>query len=145
MDLSTPLTGRLKMRKFFITASVAIAAAAALFTWPAVTLAGEEIVASGSFKGASSHVTNGNVTIRKTADGVVVVLEEDFDFDGAPDPKLGFGKDGKYDHGSQISHLGSNKGRQVYEVPASIDPEAYNEFYVWCEKYNVPLGVANLK
>ncbi len=76
---------------------------------------------------------------------MVVVLEDDFDFDGAPDPKLGFGKDGKYDHGSQISPLGSNKGRQVYEVPASIDPEAYNQFYVWCEKYSVPLGVADLK
>ena len=82
---------------------------------------------------------------QETDSGVVVVLEEDFDFDGAPDPKLGFGKDGTYDHGSQISHLGSNKGRQVYEVPASTDPEAYNQFYVWCEKYSVPLGVADLE
>ena len=133
------------MRTSFFAAFVAIAMTAALFSGPTAALAGEEIVASGSFKGASSHVTNGNVTIRKTADGVVVVLEDDFDFDGAPDPKLGFGKDGKYDHGSQISHLGSNKGRQVYEVPASIDTEAYNQLYVWCEKYSVPLGVADLK
>ena len=133
------------MRTSFIAAFAAAAALAALTTGPATALAGEEILASGSFKGASSHETNGNVTIRKTDSGVVVVLEEDFDFDGAPDPKLGFGKDGTYDHGSQISHLGSNKGRQVYEVPASIDPEAYNQFYVWCEKYSVPLGVADLK
>ncbi len=133
------------MRTSFIVALVAIAATAALFTGSATALAGEKVVASGSFKGASSHVTNGNVTIRKTADGVVVVLEDDFDFDGAPDPKLGFGKDGRYDRASQISHLGSNKGRQVYEVPAHVEPEAYNEFYVWCEKYNVPLGVADLK
>jgi hypothetical protein len=133
------------MRTPFIAALVAIAMTAALFSGPTAALAGEDIVASGSFKGASSHVTNGNVTIRKTADGVVVVLEDDFDFDGAPDPKLGFGKDGRYDRASQISHLGSNKGRQVYEVPAHVEPEAYNEFYVWCEKYNVPLGVADLK
>ena len=133
------------MRKSFFAAFVAIAMTAALFNGPTTALAGDDIVASGSFKGASNHVTNGNITIRKTADGVIVVLEEDFDFDGAPDPKLGFGKDGKYDSGSQISHLGSNKGRQVYQVPASIDPEAYNQFYVWCEKYSVPLGVADLK
>ena len=133
------------MRTSFYAAFVAIALTAALFTGPATALAGEDIVASGSFKGASSHVTNGNVTIRKTADGMVVVLEDDFDFDGAPDPKLGFGKDGRYDRASQISHLGNNKGHQVYEVPTHVDPEAYNEFYVWCEKYNVPLGVADLK
>jgi hypothetical protein len=30
-------------------------------------------------------------------------------------------------------------------VPAHVDPEAYNEFYVWCEQYNVPLGVADLE
>lgn len=133
------------MRTSFIAAFVAIAATAALFTGPITALADEEIVASGSFKGASSHETNGNITIRKTDDGVVVVLEDDFDFDGAPDPKLGFGKDGRYDRASQISHLGSNKGRQVYDVPAHVDPEAYNEFYVWCEQYNVPLGVADLE
>ena len=133
------------MRSSFIAAAAAVAALATLFTAPAAALAGEEILASGSFKGASSHETNGNVTIRKTDSGVIVVLEDDFDFDGAPDPKLGFGNDGTYDHGSQISHLGSNKGRQVYEVPATIDPQAYNQFYVWCERYSVPLGVADLK
>lgn len=133
------------MRSSFIAAFAAVAAMTAFAAGPATALASEEILASGSFKGASSHETNGNVTIRKTDSGVIVVLEDDFDFDGAPDPKLGFGKDGAYDHGSQISHLGSNKGRQVYEVPASIDPEAYNQFYVWCEKYSVPLGVADLK
>jgi len=133
------------MRKSIFAAFVAIAMTTPLFTGQTTALADEDVVASGSFKGASSHVTNGNVTIRKTADGMVVVLEDDFDFDGAPDPKLGFGKDGRYDRASQISHLGNNKGHQVYEVPTHVDPEAYNEFYVWCEKYNVPLGVADLK
>jgi len=133
------------MRIPFVAAFAALAVTAALLAAPATAQAGDEIVASGSFRGASSHQTNGNVTIRKTADGLVVVLEDDFDFDGAPDPKLGFGKDGTYDQGSQISHLSSNKGRQVYELPASVDPEAYNQFYVWCEKYSVPLGVADLE
>jgi hypothetical protein len=133
------------MRTPFTAAVAALAVTAALLAQPAGALAGDEVVASGSFKGASGHQTSGNVTIRKTADGLVVELEENFDFDGAPDPKLGFGSDGTYDRGSQVSHLNSNKGRQVYELPASVDPEAYNQFYVWCEKYSVPLGVADLK
>ena len=133
------------MRTPFAAAVAALAVSAALFAAPVGALAGDDVVSSGSFKGASGHQTNGNVTIRKTADGLVVELEENFDFDGAPDPKLGFGSDGTYDRGSQISHLNSNKGHQVYELPASVDPEAYNQFYVWCEKYGVPLGVADLK
>ncbi len=26
----------------------------------------------------------------------------------------------------------------------AIDPTSYNEFWVWCEKFSVPLGVARL-
>ena len=134
------------MRTSFIAAFAALAAVAAVVaSGPSLALAEDEVLASGKFRGASNHVTSGTVTIRKTGGGIVAVLEEDFDFDGAPDPKLGFGSDGTYDHDTQFSHLDSNKGRQVYEVPASIDPAAYNQFYVWCEKYSVPLGVAELK
>lgn len=103
-----------------------------------------ETLASGSFTGASGHVASGGVSVQKTADGVVVVLEDDFSFDGAPDPKLGFGKDG-YDKASQFSHLEANSGKQVYKIPASIDPSRYNEVWVWCERYAVPLGVAKLQ
>ena len=106
--------------------------------------AADETLASGSFKGASGHVASGGVSVQKTTDGVVVVLGEDFSFDGAPDPKLGFGKDG-YDKTSQFSHLQANSGKQVYKIPASIDPAQYNEVWVWCERYAVPLGVARLK
>jgi len=129
----------------FAAAVAALAVTAALFAAPMGALAGDEVVASGSFKGASGHQTSGDVTVRKTAGGLIVELEENFDFDGAPDPKLGFGTDGTYDRGSQISPLNSNTGHQVYELPASVDPESYNQFYVWCEKYSVPLGVADLK
>lgn len=121
-----------------------IAAAVLLPAGSEGALAGDEIIATGSFKGVSGHQANGTVTIRRTDQGVVAVLEDKFNFDGAPDPKLGFGKDGRYDKGSQISPLGSNSGHQVYEVPAAVDAGAYNQFYVWCERYSVPLGVADL-
>ena len=111
---------------------------------PGAVFAADDVLLSGSFRGVSGHQTNGEVTVRETADGKVVVLEESFAFDGAPDPKLGFGKDGSYDKGSQFSALGSNSGRQVYQLPADVDPAAYNQVYVWCERYSVPLGVADL-
>ncbi|MGI9356989.1 MAG: DM13 domain-containing protein, partial [Rhizobiaceae bacterium] len=37
-----------------------------------------------------------------------------------------------------------NEGRQLYEVPASIDLSAYDAVTIWCSKFAVPLGSANL-
>ncbi len=99
---------------------------------------------SGSFEGRSRHVAEGTVSVERTADGVVVVLERDFKFDGAPDPKLGFGKGG-YDPTTKFAPLGANAGEQRYDIPASIDTQGYDEVWIWCEKYAVPLGVAKLK
>jgi hypothetical protein len=69
---------------------------------------------------------------------------QDLGLDGAPDPKIGFGRDG-YDPSTKIAPLAGNKGQQVYGVPPTVDTSAYNEVWVWCEKYAVPLGVAKLK
>ncbi|MEM7226833.1 MAG: DM13 domain-containing protein [Pseudomonadota bacterium] len=114
------------------------------FTLPATADAGSKVVASGTFTGASDHITTGGVTILETASGKIAVLESDFSLDGAPDPKLGFGKDG-YDTSTTFSKLASNNGLQIYAIPASVDPSKYNEFYIWCEKFSVPLGIAKLK
>ena len=52
---------------------------------------------SGTFTGASDHITNGGIQIIKTADGgAVVILDSNFSLDGGPDRRVGFGKDGKY-------------------------------------------------
>jgi len=57
--------------------------------------------------------------------------------------KLGFGKNG-YNASSQFSALMAKTGAQIYVLPAKIKPTSYNEVWVWCEKHNVPLGVAKL-
>lgn len=103
------------------------------------------VLATGKFTGASNHATTGGVTVLRTDSGLLVILEPDFSFDGAPDPKVGFGNDGTYDPKSQLGHLAGNAGLQVYAVPASVDPGRYNEVYIWCERYGVPLGVAALE
>ncbi len=120
-----------------------LVAVAALVFFAAAAPAADH-VARGSFQGASGHVTSGGVTVEKTAEGYVLVLEEDFSFDGAPDPQLGLGKDG-YDGSTRFSKLQSNSGKQSYKLPAGIDASQYNEVWVWCEKFSVPLGVAKLK
>ncbi len=107
--------------------------------------AAEQVVGQGVFTGASGHTTSGSVRIVKTTVGFSLVLGPDFFLDGAPDPKVGFGKQGVYDRQSQLDHLRANRGQQRYAIPASVPVETYDEVYIWCEKYSVPLGVAAIE
>jgi hypothetical protein len=104
----------------------------------------EDVLKQGSFTGKSGHKTSGTVKIVKTAAGVEVHLGGNFKLDGAPGPYLGFGKSGQYDKSSQFSKLNANTGAQVYKLPGKINTTKYNEIYVWCGPFNVPLGVAKL-
>ena len=131
-------------KNFFVRIASVFAVVAAL-ALPLSTASAEEIIASGTFKGASNHVTTGGVKIVKSYDKFQVILEDNFSLDGAPDPKVGFGKDGEYDGASKVAHLKNLNGHQVYEIPASVDVTQYNEVYIWCEKFSVPLGVASIK
>ncbi|WP_299281470.1 DM13 domain-containing protein [uncultured Tateyamaria sp.] len=114
-------------------------AAIGLATLPATKLLAGGHGRTGTFVGASNHVTTGTAEIA----GNQVNLLADFTFDGAPDPKVALGKDG-YDSSTLMGLLTSNEGASSYAIPAGIDPSEYNEVWIWCEKFNVPLGVAKL-
>ncbi len=126
------------------TLAIVVAVLGAILVAPVAASAGNEVLASGAFRGKRGHAASGGVSVVKTETGIRVVLAGDFKFDGAPDPKLGFGKNG-YVKATQFSVLKSNNGEQTYEIPAALDPADYNEVWVWCEQYSVPLGVANLE
>jgi len=114
----------------------------ALTALPGATASAGE--GTGSFSGASGHQATGQVAVVKTADGWEVRLDDDFTFDGAPDPWVGFGKSGSFAQATDFYRLRSNTGAQVYKVPADVDAAAYDEVYIWCRRYSVPLGVAKL-
>lgn len=129
-----------------IPKSIAGAIFATVTVFGIATAGADEIAARGVFKGASNHATSGGVSVVKTVNTQsVVILGSDFSFDGAPDPYVGFGKNGRYDKSAALGKLGNNSGKQVYKIPATIDPSKYNEVYIWCRKFSVPLGVATLK
>lgn len=93
----------------------------------------------GTFEGKSNHITTGTAEVA----GNKVNLLADFTFDGAPDPKVALGRNG-YDANTLMGPLKSNAGASSYDIPAGIDPAQYNEVWIWCERFNVPLGVAKL-
>ena len=103
-----------------------------------------EEVGRGAFVGKSGHKAAGHVSVMKTEKGTILRLEQDFKFDGAPDPKLAFGRGG-YVAESQFTPLKKNTGAEDYAVPGNVDVGKYDEVWIWCERYNVPLGVAKIK
>ncbi len=104
-----------------------------------------EMAMTGTFTGDNDHITTGGVSVVKTANGgAVVILDTDFSLDGAPDPKVGFGKDGAYVAASDLGVLTQNTGMQVFVVPASLNVDDFNEVYIWCEQFSVSLGKADL-
>lgn len=108
--------------------------------------AAADTAATGSFTGANDHITTGGVSVIKTANGgAVVILDTNFSLDGAPDPTVGFGKDGAYIEATELGDLGELTGLQVFVVPASVNVDDFNEIYIWCAQFNVSLGVASLE
>lgn len=100
--------------------------------------------ATGNFQGLSGHFTRGRASVFWTGQEWVLSFANNFSFDGAPDPKVGFGNDGVYDPATQLAPLQSDNGQQLYKIPAGVNVGKYREVYVYCEKFSVPLGVAEL-
>jgi len=98
---------------------------------------------SRGFTGKSGHKAQGTVALERSGDSWNVVFNADFDFDGAPAPIVALGKDG-YRKETMLGKLKANKGRQVYEIPDSLKLDEFNEVWLWCTMYDVPLGVAAL-
>ena len=128
-------------RRSFLLGSATLLASAAVPALPA--LAGDTS-RYGDFTGASNHVTRGRAQVVTQNGKSQVILQDDFWFDGAPDPKAALGRNG-YDKNTLMGLLKANSGRQAFDVPAGIDAAQYNEVWIWCEKFNVPLGVAKLQ
>ncbi len=99
--------------------------------------------ARGTFVGDSDHVTTGTAEVFRDATGWKIRLGPDFSLDGAPDPKVALGN-GNYVPGTILGKLASLNGEQIYALTPGLDIGDYNQIYIWCEKFNVPLGHANL-
>lgn len=123
-----------------------ILAIVGLFAWCAAAppALADSVLGTGLFAGKSNHVTRGKVELVKTDTGFEVRLGRSFNFDGAPDPKVMLGKRGSKQR-FVISHLTRNRGAQNYKLPAGVDGAKYDEVWIWCQRYSVPLGYARLK
>ncbi len=112
------------------------------------TLAGGELI-------SHEHATSGTVKLVRLDDGSHVVRLENLDTSNGPDLRVWLTdapvKEGQagwhvFDDGEYVSlgKLKGNKGSQNYAVPNDVDPSRYTSVSIWCDRFDVSFGAAEL-
>ncbi|MFI7407243.1 DM13 domain-containing protein [Streptomyces sp. NPDC049627] len=113
-----------------------------------VTLASGELI-------SHEHATSGTVKLLRLADGSHVVRLENLDTSNGPDLRVLLAdapvEEGRagwhvFDDGEHVGlgKLKGNKGSQNYAVPADVDPARYSSVSIWCDRFDVSFGAAEL-
>ena len=105
-------------------------------------LMGGELIETGSFVGQGGHTVSGEFQIIKKGEIHYLVLQDNFSFDGAPDPKIGFSRNDEFSEDSLFSGLNMDEGKQIYRLPFDFNPAQYDEVTLWCDKFNANLAEA---
>lgn len=103
-------------------------------------------VYKGQFYGFDKiHNGTGTVSVYKIGENYILRFEEGFSVNNGPDLYVGFGKNGSYIKGSEISKLKGNIGAQNYDITDAFFRNEYDSVYVWCKAFNTPFIKADLK
>ncbi|MER6184262.1 DM13 domain-containing protein [Streptomyces sp. NPDC001652] len=116
--------------------------------------AGPRTLASGELL-SHEHSTSGTVKLVRLSDGTHVVRLESLDTSNGPDLRVWLtdapvkeGLDGwrVFDDGEYVSlgKLKGNKGSQNYTVPDDVDLSRYTSVSIWCDRFDVSFGAAEL-
>lgn len=113
------------------------------------------VLAEGTFI-SHEHATTGTVRILELPDGSRVLRIEGLDTSDGPDLKVwlsdqpvidGVDGWGVFDDGAYVSlgDLKGNRGNQNYPIPADVDLADYTAVSIWCERFAVSFGAAELR
>ena len=111
-------------------------------------------LATGSFI-SHEHETTGSVSILRLADGTRVLRLEDLSTSNGPDLKVWLtdapvieGTEGwrVFDDGAwvDLGALKGNVGSQNYAIPADVDLAQLTSVSIWCDRFDVSFGAAEL-
>jgi hypothetical protein len=113
--------------------------------------AGPVDLAVGTFV-SREHATTGTARVLQLPDGGVVVRFEDFATSNGPQLVVWLsgnpatGDDDAFDDDHlDLGPLEGNVGDQNYAVPAGTDVTAYTSVVVWCDRFDVSFGAADLR
>lgn len=115
---------------------------------------GPQTLSSGELI-SHEHTTSGTVKLVRLADGSHVVRLENLNTSNGPDLRVWLTdapvKEGRsgwhvFDDGKYVSlgKLKGNKGSQNYALPSDVDPSTYSSVSIWCDRFDVSFGAAEL-
>jgi hypothetical protein len=101
------------------------------------------------------HETTGTVRLVRLADGRIQVVFENLATSDGPDLRVWLtdqpviaGRDGwhVFDDGRyvELGRLKANNGNQVYDVPPGTDLDGLTSVSIWCKRFSVSFGAAEL-
>jgi hypothetical protein len=113
------------------------------------------VLATGRFV-SHEHTTSGTVRVLELPDGDRVLRLEDFATSNGPalevwlaDAPVVEGRDGwfVFDDGehAELGELKGNIGDQNYAVPATVDLDRLSSVSIWCDRFDVSFGAAELR
>ncbi|NYJ03819.1 DM13 domain-containing protein [Petropleomorpha daqingensis] len=113
--------------------------------------AGPVELATGTFI-SREHDTVGTAKVLQLPDGRVIVRFEGFETSNGPvlvvwlSKNQANGDDDAFDDDYvDLGPLKGNIGDQNYEVPDGVDATSYTSVVVWCDRFNVSFGAADLQ
>lgn len=121
---------------------------------PSAPPAGPEMLAGGELI-SHEHTTTGSARLLRLPDGSYTLRLENLDTSNGPDLRVWLTdapvKEGKagwhvFDDGEYVSlgKLKGNKGDQNYALPADVDPADFTSVSIWCDRFDVSFGAAEL-
>jgi hypothetical protein len=113
------------------------------------------VLAEGEFI-SHEHATTGTVRILELPDGSRVLRIEGLDTSDGPDLKVwlsdqpvidGVDGWGVFDDGlyAELGDLKGNRGNQNYPIPADVDIADFTAVSIWCARFAVSFGAAELR
>jgi hypothetical protein len=120
----------------------------------ATTAATATLIADGEFI-THEHATSGTAQLVRRADGSHQLVLRDLSTSDGPDLRVWLtdqavvaGQKGwhVFDDGEyvELGRLKGNRGTQVYDVPAGTDVSDFRSVSVWCKRFSVSFGAAEL-
>lgn len=97
---------------------------------------------SGSFSGESRYTIDGSASVLNDGSEQRFLRFEDFSSDNGPDLKVYL----RAENGDFVSlgELKGNIGDQNYEIPVGVDLDEFSTIQIWCERFSVNFGSAEL-
>jgi hypothetical protein len=113
--------------------------------------AADRVVATGTFV-SKEHTTTGTVRVTEFAGGRRVLTLENLDTSNGPDLRVWLTDQPAsagwtaFDDGRwvELGRLKGNKGTQNYDLPADVKVGDYRTVTIWCKRFSVAFGAADL-